>query len=378
MKRVNNLYNTICDLDNIYDMTNLVCSRVRNKRKVSVFERKRCEHIINIKNRLESRDINFSKYNIFMIKDPKCRIVMNSTIEDKAINHLVSSFILERVFEKRFDISIAAARKNKGTSYALKLLKKYLNIMKNKYNNFYYSKLDIKKYFFNIDHNILKSILRRKIKEKRVLDLLDSIIESTNYNYINERIISLKEKRIKYLENTNLLNKEELIEEVESIPLYRDGKGLCLGNYTSQMFGLIYLIDIIKYVKEDLHLKYLANFMDDFIIIHHDKRYLESCLGKIKDKLNDYKLEFNIKKTKIDNINNGIIFLGYRFLIINNKVIMKLGKRTKKSFKKKVKDLKVLYKYGFITKKEFSIMLAGYNGILNYGNCNNLYYKNIK
>ena len=174
-----------------------------------------------------------------------------------------------------------------------------------------------------------------------------------------------------------LLNKEELIEEVESIPLYRDGKGLCLGNYTSQMFGLIYLIDIIKYVKEDLHLKYLVNFMDDFIIIHHDKRYLESCLGKIKDKLNDYKLEFNIKKTKIDNINNGIIFLGYRFLIINNKVIMKLGKRTKKSFKKKVKDLKVLYKYGFITKKEFSIMLAGYIGILNYGNCRSLYYKNI-
>lgn len=377
MKRFNDLYNNICDLDNIYYMTNLVCSKVRNKRKVGIFELKKSEHIINIKNRLESRDFNFSKYNIFMISDPKYRIIMNTTIEDKIINHLVSDYILSFIYEKRFDISMSATRIGKGTFYALKLLKKYLNIEKMKYNTFYYLKLDIKKYFYNIDHNTLKRILKRKIKDRDILNILDSIIDSTNYSYINKKILYLKEEKITYLKNSKFLNKEKLIKEVESIPLYKRGKGLSLGSNTSQVFGLIYLLDVINYIKEELHIKYLVNFMDDIILIHHDKEYLEYSLDKIIDELKKYKLEINTKKTIIDNINNGISFLGYRFYIINNKVIMKLGNKTKKRFKKKAWDLKILLNNKIITRKEFNKLIAGYKGILNYGNCKSLYYKNI-
>lgn len=378
MKKYNNLYNNICDLDNIYYMTNLVCSKVRNKRKVGIFELKKSEHIINIKNRLESRDFNFSKYNIFMISDPKYRIIMNTTIEDKIINHLISDYILSFIYEKRFDISMSATRIGKGTVYALKLLKKYLNIEKMKYNTFYYLKLDIKKYFYNINHDILKRILRKKIKDKDALNILESIIDSTNYSYINKRILYLKEEKITYLKNSNLLNKERLIEEIKSIPLYKLGKGVALGNETAQLFGLIYVLEIINYIKEELYISKIVNFMDDFIIIHHDKEYLEYCLCKIKDKLSIYRLELNTKKTKIDNINNGISFLGYNFLLLSNKVIMKIGNKTKMRFKKKTRDLKILLNNKIITKKEFNILLAGYKGILNYGNCKSLYYKNIK
>lgn len=118
--------------------------------------------------------------------------------------------------------------------------------------------------------------------------------------------------------------------------------------------------------------------MDDFVLIYHDKEYLEYCLKCIENKLeNTYKLEINKNKTKIDNIKNGIDFLGYRFYIKNNRVIMKIKNSTKKKFKKKVKKVNLLLKYDFINGLESKKILSSYKGLLMYGSCNNLYYKNI-
>lgn len=106
------------------------------------------------------------------------------------------------------------------------------------------------------------------------------------------------------------------------------------------------------------------------------KDYLKLCLKQIRKYLFDnLKLELNEKKTRIDSIKNGIDFLGYRFIIKNNKVIMKLRNRTKKNFKKKVKHLQELFKNNYISKKEFKSFLSSYKGLLMYGCCNNLYYK---
>ena len=184
MKRSNNLYSACYDLNNIVSMTNKVCTTVRNKSKVDKFELYKTEHIINIKNRLMNNNLSFGKYNIFMITDPKCRIVMAQEIEDKIINHLIAEHILVKTFEPKYPNSMIATRKGKGTSYGIKLLKKYLNEIKNKYDNFYVLKIDISKYFYNIDHNILKRILLDNIKDKDALKVLFSIIDSTNHNYI--------------------------------------------------------------------------------------------------------------------------------------------------------------------------------------------------
>ncbi len=92
----------------------------------------------------------------------------------------------------------------------------------------------------------------------------------------------------------------------------------------------------------------------------------------------DYKLKLNPKKTRIDSIKKGIDFLGYMFYLKNNKVILKIRKRTKKKLKTKLRDLKLLKKYNFITKKEFYIMSNSYKGLLKWGNCSNLYYQVFK
>ena len=150
---------------------------------------------------------------------------------------------------------------------------------------------------------------------------------------------------------------------------------MSIGNQTSQNFGLIYLYELNHYIKEKLKIKYLINYMDDFIIIHEDKKYLEYCLEEIKKFLLQYKLEINYNKTKIESINSGIDFLGYRFYINNNKIIIKIRNRIKNIFKRKVKKLN--YKNN-ITIKEFNIKLSSYKGLLKYGECRNLYYKSIK
>lgn len=370
MKRVSNIYHKVYDIDNINKMCDLVCYKVKNKEKAEKFMLYKSEHIINIKNKLMSKNLDFSKYSIFLITDPKCRVIMSQSIEDKVINHLVAKYLLVDVYENIYTNSMCATRINKGSSYGIKLLKKYLNKIKYKYTNFYYLKIDIKKYFYNIDHNILKSILSHKIKDKDALEVLYKIIDSTNSNYINRRIDNLKINRINYLKGNHL------IKEVEEIPLYEYDKGCSIGNQTSQAFGLIYLYEFNHYLKEKLHLKYVINYMDDFIIIHEDKDYLKLCLKQIRKYLFDnLKLELNEKKTRIDNIKNGIDFLGYRFIIKNNKVITKLRNRVKKNFKKKLKHLQELFKNNYISKKEFKNLLSSYKGLMMYGDCNHLYYR---
>lgn len=372
MKRVSNIYYKVYDIDNISKMCDLVCSKVRNKEKAEKFMLYKTEHIINIRNKLMSKNINFSRYNIFLITDPKSRVIMSQSIEDKVINHLIAKYLLVDVYENIYTNSMCATRINKGSSYGINLVKKYLNKIKYKNSNFYYLKLDIKKYFYNIDHDILKDILNRKIKDKDALEVLYKIIDSTNSTYINDCIKKLKNNRIKYLDNL------ELIKETEEIPLYEYNKGCSIGNQTSQAFGLIYLCDFNHYLKEDLHLKYVVNYMDDFVIIHEDKKNLNYCLEKIEKYLtNKLKLELNINKTKINEIKNGIDFLGYRFIIKNNKIIMKLRTRVKYNFKRKIKNLMMLVNSDYIDKKTFYKWLSSYNGLLKYGNCKNLYHKSF-
>lgn len=376
MKRVNNLYNSITDIDNIIEMTNKILSKTRNKKKVELFEKHKIEHICNIKRKLDNRDFRFGKYNIFMISDPKARIVMAQEIEDKIINHLIAEYILVRVFESKYTDNICATRIGKGTNYALRLMRKYINDIKRKYNNFYVLKIDISKYFYRIDHDILKNIISKKIKDKDAINVLYKIIDTTNESYVNSDIEKLKNNRIKYFNKYNVKNKDKLIEEVNKIPLYEYGKGVALGNQTSQVFGLLYMYKINHYLSEVLKLNYTINYMDDYVIFHHDKKYLKYCLNEITNKLcNEYKLDININKTKINSIKNGVEFLGYRFNLKNNKLVVKIKNNTKKKFKIRIREIRLLYNNGFITKKELNKYIASYKGILMNGNCNNLYYK---
>ena len=205
MKRINNLYKNLININNIIHIyEKQIRVNTKNKFKIEKYENYLSVNFYKIYDELVNDNVIFSKYFIFLIKEPKCRIIMSQTIKDKIINHLVAKYILIESFEKSFIDSNVATRKNKGTLYGIKLTKKYINKLKNEHKEIYYLKCDISKYFYNIDHSILKNILRKKIKDKKSLKLLDQIIDSTNYTYIKDKIDELCKKEIDKINNLNI------------------------------------------------------------------------------------------------------------------------------------------------------------------------------
>ena len=320
----------------VYDLE--IRKNTRNRRKVYIFERNKMQNISNIYKCLLDNSYYPSKYNIFLVKDPKYRIVMSLSIKDKIVNHYIARNILIPKLDKYLDTRIIATRKNYGTDYGIKLVKKYIE--KNKrYDNFYILKIDIKKYFYNIDHDVLKSLLINKLDKEEFL-IIERIIESTNNSYVNKDINKLKD---------TLINNGYDKDKVNDIPTYISGKGLSLGAMTSQFLSILYLYKLIFYIVHKLKLIYSVLYMDDLVIIHHDKNYLIKCLNIIVDKLkNEYKLDINKKKTKIVSIKDGFTFLGYRFYIKNNKTIIKIKNNTLIRIKRRIKKLNYLYNNDYI------------------------------
>ena len=316
---------------NIYEKE--ICKNVKHKNKLKVFERNKVQNINTIINILNSNSYDGGKYEIFLISEPKIRIVMSLKVLDKIINHFTTRYILEPKLTKYLDDRNIATRNGMGTDYGIRLIKKYLERNK-KYDTFYALKIDISKYFYSIDHEVLLGMLKCDLDSDEY-KLLQSIIHSTNNDYVNKQINHLREIHKKEYQNR--------IQELESIPLYSYGKGLPIGNLTSQFLSIYYLNRLDHYIVHDLKIKCYLRYMDDFILIHHDKAYLKYCLFKIKDILNkQYKLDINLKKTQISNMKQGFTMLGYRFRVINKKTIINIKKDTKNRIKRKVKENKYL------------------------------------
>ena len=203
-----------------------VSVNTKNKRKIYKFEEFYTANITNVFNMLEDDNYIVGAYNIFLIKDPKYRIIMSQKMNDKIINHVMADILIKVLEPSLIDTNVAT-RKNKGTHFGIKYLKSYMNELK-KDGNIYALKFDISKYFYNIDHDVLKELLKKKIKDKQYLKILFKIIDSTNEN-VNDRIIKIKNNEIEILKETNLNDKEKRIREIMSIPLYEKGKGLPIG-----------------------------------------------------------------------------------------------------------------------------------------------------
>lgn len=261
MKRVDNIYENIIDIKIIQQMYDRrVRLNTKNKKKLERFENSYVSNLIYVKNVLNDRKYIPGRYNIFIIKEPKVRLIMSQNIIDKLINHVVSEYLLVNIYDKTLIDANIATRKNRGTHYGLKLTKKYINEVKSE--KFYILKFDVSKYFFNLDHNILKGLIRKKIKDKDALKILDDIIDSTDQEYVNNTIQQTKKKEIEKIMKLNLSDSDKLINDINNLPLYKKGKGLPIGNMSSQVLAIMYLNELDHFIKEELKIKYYIRYMD--------------------------------------------------------------------------------------------------------------------
>ena len=301
-----------------------------------------------------------------MIRDPKYRIIMSENIPDKLVNHLVSKYILLPCLESKLIDTNVATRINKGSSYAFKKFIEYINKLKYLNKNIYILKIDIKKYFYNIDHEIIFKKIKKYIKDKKALSLLKIIINSTNEKYVNERIEFLKKEKINYIKSLNISDNEKTkkTKTINEIPLYEYNKGLPIGNMTSQILAIFYLNDVDHFIKDELKYKYYIRYMDDLLIIDTDKEKLKENFKLIEKKINELKLSTNAK-SNIYKLNNGISFLGYVFKIDkNNKLLIRYNNKTIRRINKKLDNL-YLYDY-----EKYLRSSGSYKGYLKMSNTN--------
>ena len=370
MKRVGNIYDKMIAIENIkWTYNRQVRINTKNRHKIYKFDNFYTVNLCNIHNLLEN-EYKCGRYNIFLIRENKYRVIMSQQIGDKVINHLVGNTLIHFLDKSLIDGNVAT-RINKGTHYGIKMVKRYLNSLKSK--PVYALKFDISKYFYNIDHDILKKMYYSKFKDKKFLDLLDQIIDTTNEEYVNYHIRRLVKEEAEKVKNSNMnkKEKEKRLNELKKIPTYEKNKGLPIGNLTSQILAVFYLNELDHYILENMNVKYIR-YMDDGVLLSNDKEYLEECFVKVKELIGKYNLRLNNKTAILNVSKNGLDFLGFRFYIINNKVVMKLRTNIKRRFKRKLKKVR---QHKYSDEKCVSI-ISSYRGHLKWGNCYNLLKRN--
>ncbi len=348
-----------------------ICRKTKHRNKIVKFDLFYSVNVNAIYNELVKRKYKHSSYNIFLIKEPKYRIVMSEGIKDKIINHLVSNKFLKPALYPKLIEENVATRVGKGTNAAIVLCKKYFLRMMTKYKNFYILKFDISKYFYNIDHEILKGMIAEIYTDPEVVKILYEVIDSTDADYINGEIDKCVEREINKLSAIGGKEREKAIQELKRIPYYYKGKGLGIGSLSNQIFAIFYLNKLDHFIKENLHIKEYVRFMDDGIIFSESKEYLKEVKKEIERILGELKLKLN-DKTAIYSSKGGFEFVGYRFICKNGRLLIRIKNQTKRRMKRK---FLVLGKYD---EEKLERVKASYNGMLNYCTTRSFYNKNYK
>ncbi len=301
-----------------------------SRKEIILFNLKQEDYIKYLLEKLENKTYKHGGYTVFYVTEPKLRKIEKSKYMDRIVHRWLVDNILKPYFIPRFIQTTYACIEGRGMHKACLDMQKMMKHCTRIWNNYYILKMDIAKYFDNIDKKILLDILEKRIKDKDVMWLINEIL------YANKR-----------------------------------EKGLEIGNYTSQMFANIYLNEYDWYVKRDLHIKYFSRYMDDSILLVKTKKEAIQALENIKRFLKEnLHLELN-SKTQIFKSSQGVNYCGYKI----NEYRLKIRDKGKKKLKKKIKYLRYEIKNGRMTSKDAKRYLAGHLGYLKIANTRNLELK---
>jgi retron-type reverse transcriptase len=322
-------YEEIYKFENLYAAHKAARRGKQGKREVVEFEMNLAANLCDLQKALEGRVWTPKGYSRFKVYDPKTRTIYAPHYADRVVQHSLCDNVLAPELDKRLIYDNAACRMGKGTHFSLNRLTGFLSEFYKKHKtDGYFLKIDIRKFFDNIDHEALKTKLARVFKEKDLSDVIYSIIDS----YSSSK-----------------------------------GKGLPLGNQTSQWFALYYLDGLDRMIKEQMQIKYYTRYMDDFVLIHESKDYLAECLKLLRQAASELGLEYN-NKTQISSIKNGIRYLGFHiYLTDTGKIVKKVSVQTKKRYKRLLKKLRKDFADGQIDLDYIMPKIRSYAAHLKHG-----------
>ena len=318
------IFNHIVSLENLFAAWQEFKRGKVKKPDVIEFSLNLENNIFNLRNELVSGKWKCDGYKRFSIKDPKPRMIHKATVRDRVAYQAVYQ-VLYPIFDKTFIFDSYSSRTGKGTHAGIRRLNIFLRSMSRNYTLPAYAlKCDIKKYFDSIDHEILLYLLKQKISCLNTLNLIEKILDSFHKT---------------------------------------PGKGLPLGNVTSQIFANVYLNSFDWHIKKNLKIKYYIRYNDDFIILSRDKKELTEYIRYIVCFLKtELKLELHPNKILIRAPHQGIDFLGA--VILPHRIVPRT-KTTKRIIKKSLKLFEDLEERN-ISKERFNQSMESYFGHLNH------------
>ncbi len=314
------IYNSIISIENLLDAWKYFKNGKRSKEDVSVFEQNLMNNIFQLHRELSDGRYRHSGYHAFKINDPKPRDIHKASVRDRLLHHAIYHKIYH-FFDQTFIFDSYSCRKNKGTHKALKRFQEFsLKVSKNHTQSCWVLKCDIKKFFASIDHIILKNILKKYISDFKTFSLLENIIDS--------------------------------FETAQS-----SGKGLPLGNLTSQLLVNIYMNKFDHFVKHSLKQTYYIRYADDFVFLSYSEKNLEEVVPIIQKFLwEQLKLEIHPQKLFIKTLFSGVDFLGWVHFCHHRVLRTSTKKRMLRNIKRIDTD-----------PEKIKIIVQSYLGLLDYG-----------
>ena len=291
-------YEKVIEFDSLYKGLKECCKNIRWKDSTVGYEGNALKNTYKLRQSLINGKYKLDKYQHFTIYEPKRREIVATRIKDRQFQRSLCDNGFYEEITKPFIVDNCACLRGRGVDYTLNRMTAHLRRYYNEHGREgWVLKCDIHHYFQSINHDIAKAAIRKRVSDSQIAERACEIVDSFG--------------------------------EV----------GLGLGSQVSQLVALAVLDDLDHYIKERLRIKHYIRYMDDFVLIHPDKEYLQKCLELITEKLNAIGLQLN-KKTALYPLRQGVKLLQWRFIITDTgRIVRKMDKKKQGKQRRKLKKL---------------------------------------
>lgn len=325
----------IIGVDALYQSMNNCAKGVKWKGTVAFYRHHWTDEIPKLSEQLRNGTYKERRAKFFTITEPKRREIMSIHFRDRVFQRSLNDVAIYPQVTRSFIADNFACQKGKGTNAARDRLKDFLHQYYRKYgNDGWVLKIDIKGYYPNMSHEFAEAMMSR---------------------YLDDETYQMAQKVLANLPGD---------------------VGYNPGSQIVQIVGITALNKIDHYIKERLGIKYYIRYMDDFILIHPDREYLNECLSRIGQLLKKQEMTINAEKSFIQPITKTIMFLGFSYRLIDTgKVVILADPKKIKHERKKIIRMIVLVNSGRLTKHDVDKHFKCWKSSVRYGNSHKLIYR---
>ena len=345
-KIIDNAWETICSYPSLLKAHENARKGKRYRAEVLGFTARLEDYLLQIRDRLLEGSYELGPYRKLWVSIPKKRLVMALPYMDRIVQWAIYQYI-NPIFDKTMIEDSYACRIGKGSHKAVDRLQYWIRQDSRKPKPYYYLKLDISKYFYRVDHGKLIEILSKRIKDKKLMEFLETVIDDPEEKF--GLPLGMKAEDVPF---------EDWLQDV----------GMPIGNLTSQLFANIYLNELDQFCKHTLKIHQYIRYMDDVVILADPKEKLHEYRRQIEKYLNE-ELFLNLNdKTAIRPITVPVEFVGHKITPTKKT----LRKSSVKRIKKEIKIFSYSYASGRMSKEQFIRRIAAVNGIMVHADTGNL------